>query len=153
MPVQTTDTANVLIANTYTVIVTDSLGCDTTEIIVITEPAILTATISSVTQVSCKGAGDGQATVTAAGGTTAYTYSWNTVPVQTNATATGLVPGTYIVTLTDNQGCDTTDSVTITEPDTFVATITTVNHVSCNGADDGLATVTVTGGTGMVVHE
>ncbi len=50
------------------------------------------------------------------GGTQPYTYSWVTTPVQTTATASGLAAGTYNVTATDNNGCTSTQSVTITEP-------------------------------------
>ncbi len=42
-----------------------------------------------------------------------YTYSWNTVPVQTTQTATGLAAGTYTCTITDGQGCTKTQSVTV----------------------------------------
>ncbi len=45
---------------------------------------------------------DGTATVTASGGSLPYTYSWSTSPVQT--TATGLAPGSYTATVTDNAG-------------------------------------------------
>ena len=145
-PVQTTDTATGLIAGTYILTLTDFYGCDTTANITITEPDTLMASISS-TNVSCFGNGDGEATVTASGGTSSYTYSWNTTPIQTTAIATGLVPATYTVIVTDNQGCDTTADVTITEPDTFITTITGINDVTCNGFDDGEATAAVTGGT------
>ena len=56
---------------------------------------------------------NGTATVVASGGTPAYTYSWNTSPVQTTATATGLAAGTYNVTVTDHNGCTVTSGTTI----------------------------------------
>lgn len=62
------------------------------------------------------GACNGTATVTPVGGALPYTYSWNTTPVQTTATATGLCAGTYTATVTDATGCLTT---------TVVSTITT----------------------------
>jgi gliding motility-associated-like protein len=44
-------------------------------------------------------------------------YSWNTVPVQNNATATNLAAGNYTVTATDNGGgCIVSTSVQINEP-------------------------------------
>ena len=45
-----------------------------------------------------------------------YTYSWNTIPIQTTQTATGLSPGIYIVTVTDATGCVSTATVTLTNP-------------------------------------
>ena len=92
-----------------------------------------------------------EATVTPVGGTPAYTYSWNTFPVQTTPTATGLSAGTYDVTVTDVNGCDTTVSITLTEPVLLTAiTVVTSDYngqdVRCNGASDGEAAVTATGG-------
>lgn len=58
----------------------------------------------SSTPVSCLGS-DGTATVNASGGFPGYTYSWNTNPSQTTATATGLEPGFYDVSVDDADGC------------------------------------------------
>lgn len=76
----------------------------------------LTAVISSVTNPSCNGANDGSATVTAHGGSLPYTYSWNTSPVQTTATATNLHAGTDTVKVTEGLGCSYTVAVTLTQP-------------------------------------
>ncbi|MCK7460592.1 MAG: SprB repeat-containing protein [Sphingobacterium sp.] len=75
-----------------------------------------------------------------AGGTGAYTYSWNTTPVQTTQTATGLVAGTYIVTVTDANNCTQTASVTITQPAAALAISTFKVNVSCFGGTTGSAT-------------
>ncbi|HIO72827.1 MAG TPA: T9SS type A sorting domain-containing protein, partial [Flavobacteriales bacterium] len=58
---------------------------------------------------------DGNATVTATGGTSPYTYVWSTSPVQTTSIATGLCVGTYTVTVTDNAGDSVISSVLINE--------------------------------------
>jgi gliding motility-associated-like protein len=68
--------------------------------------------IPSQTASDCAGP-NGTATVTVTGSSAPYTYSWNTVPVQTTGTATGLPPGTYTCTITDANGCITTQQVTI----------------------------------------
>ncbi|UPT68693.1 MAG: Ig-like domain-containing protein [Sphingobacteriales bacterium JAD_PAG50586_3] len=102
-----------LTAGSYVVTVKDANGCTTTVSITITQPnAPLSATISNSVDV-CFGYAVGSATVSPSGGTTPYTYSWNTVPAQTGATATGLAASSYIVTVTDSNGCTTTASVTI----------------------------------------
>jgi hypothetical protein len=69
------------------------------------------------TDISCQpGAANGMATVTGlTGGTAPYTYHWNTFPVQTTATASGLRPGTYTVTVTDAKGCSRALPVTVTK--------------------------------------
>jgi gliding motility-associated-like protein len=69
----------------------------------------------SSTPTSCAGICDGTATATVgAGGVGPYTYSWNTVPVQTTQTATGLCAGTYTVSVTDATGCVATGTVNVT---------------------------------------
>lgn len=146
-PNQTGPTASNLPAGTYAVIVTDANGCFVSVAVCITQPASgLTATISSQTNVSCTG-NNGSATVAASGGTAPYTYSWNTTPVQTSATANNLASGTYIVTVTDSAGCTATASVTIQPANTMTLTISAQTNVSCSGNNNGSATVSVSGGT------
>ncbi|WP_276134909.1 T9SS type B sorting domain-containing protein [Polluticoccus soli] len=144
-PVKTTATATGLAAGTYTVTVTDNKGCVTTAIATVGQPTALSASTTK-TDVSCNGGNNGTATVTASGGTSPYTYSWNTSPAKTGATATGLSAGTYTVTVTDNKGCVTTATATIGQPAAVSATISKTN-VSCNGGSNGTATVTAGGGT------
>ena len=152
-PAQTNATASSLAPGNYTVTLTDDNGCifNTTPAVTITEPTVLTATISSSTDPSCFGFSDGNATVTGSGGTAAtdYTYSWNTTPVQTTAIASNLVAGNYTATVTDDNGCSATDNIAITDPSELAATMGIPTMVSCNGAipADGSVTVTASGGT------
>ena len=73
---------------------------------------------TSVTDVTTNGGSDGTATTNPVGGTIPYSYQWNGIASgQSTATATGLVAGTYCVTVTDNNNCTFTDcGITITEP-------------------------------------
>ncbi|VVV02359.1 hypothetical protein FVB9532_03658 [Mesonia oceanica] len=144
---QTTATATGLAAGTYNVTVTDDNGCTDTASVTITEPAALTASAIVDTNVNCNGGTNGQATVAAVGGTAPYTYLWDDNDAQTTATATGLAAGTYTVTITDDNGCTDTASVTITEPVTLTASTTVDANVSCNGESNGQATVSAVGGT------
>ncbi|MBP7496096.1 MAG: hypothetical protein KA792_00325 [Bacteroidales bacterium] len=145
----TTATINNLTAGTYTVTITDKNGCTTTISTVITQPSgILTASITAKSDVTYFGGNNGSATVKASGGTSPYTYLWNTIPAQTNATATNLTAGIYTVTVTDNNGCTTTVNVTINQPsDPLTSTITSKEDVLCFGGNNGSATVTANGGT------
>ena len=119
---QVTNPAINLTAGTYTVSVTDANLCMVTASVIITEPAeSLQAIITSQTNVTCFGYSDGNATVTAAGGTMPYTYVWNTTPVQTTSTASNLVAGTYTVTVTDSNNCTANYSVTLTQPPSILA--------------------------------
>src|SRR3990172_1154556 len=99
--------------------------------------------------VSCKGENDGSATVTPSGGTPAYTYSWNTNPVQTDSTATGLTAGFYNVTVTDAAGCISITSATISESDSTIVTLTADTTI-CIG-DSVTISVSATGGTAPYV--
>ncbi|MFH0866137.1 MAG: T9SS type A sorting domain-containing protein [Bacteroidota bacterium] len=76
------------------------------------ECSTITLAMSAV-DASCSTCSDGTATATVSLGLAPYTYSWNTAPVQTTATATGLLPETYMVTITDNNGCVLADSVVV----------------------------------------
>lgn len=134
-----------LMAGTYTVTVTDASGCTDTEIVTITEPTALVASIGSSTNVLCNSGSNGSATATASGGTAAYTFLWSNG--SSTATVTGLSAGTYTVTVTDANGCTDTDIVTISEPAALVANVTSSNNASCNGSNDGAATASAAGGT------
>ncbi len=147
-PVQTTATATGLIAGTYIVTVTDAKGFTDTETVTITQPAAaLVAAIGTPTNVYCFGLNTA-ATASATGGTTAYSYSWNTSPVQTTATASGLIAGTYTVTVTDAKGCINIETVTITEPAAaLTASISSQTNVDCFGNSSGIVTIAGANGT------
>ncbi|MBI2966415.1 MAG: hypothetical protein HYY40_01200 [Bacteroidetes bacterium] len=110
---QTTSIATGLNANTFTVTVTDSKGCSATASATITQPGPL-STANAVTDNNCNGGNTGSITTTPAGGTAPFGYTWT--GGQTNATATGLIAGTYTVTVTDSKGCTATASSTVTQP-------------------------------------
>ncbi|MEW6469046.1 MAG: gliding motility-associated C-terminal domain-containing protein [Bacteroidota bacterium] len=143
---QTTQTATGLCAGTYTVTVTDAMSATATATVTITQPAPLVAGVNPITNVSCNALCNGSATATASGGTPGYTFSWNTSPAQSAATATGLCAGTYIVYLTDANGCSDTQSVVITQPPALVLSSTQVN-ICCFSSCTGSASVSASGGT------
>ncbi|KAF2518378.1 hypothetical protein EYY60_00165, partial [Flavobacterium zhairuonense] len=142
----TAATATGLTAGTYTVTVTDANACQTTQSFTISQPTVLNATPVAQTNIACYGGSTGSATVTGTGGTGAYTYSW-APSGGTAATATGLAAGTYTVTVTDANGCQDTQSFTITQPGAALSATTATTAVSCFGGSNGTASVTVSGGT------
>jgi len=135
-----------LVAGTYTVTVTDINGCTKTKSTVITQPATTLVINSSQTNVRCYGLATGVATVAPAGGSTPYSYSWNTVPVKTTASITGLASGIYTCSVTDAIGCTKTLVVTITQP-TDITVFQTQTNVTFPGGNNGSASVSVSGGT------
>jgi large repetitive protein len=148
---QTLVTATGLSASTYTVTVTDNNGCTQTASATVGNLNGETATIGPITQISCFGGANGTITVNVVGGTGPYTYLW-TPSNQTLATATGLSANTYVVTVTDANGCTSVATTTLTQPSQLQATMGIPTNVLCNGGNTGSATVTVTGGTGPYTY-
>jgi predicted esterase len=113
-------------AGTYTYTVTDAKGCSAPRTITISQPAAPSAIILAMGKqdVSCYGNNNGSVTVTPSGGKAPYTYSWNSSPVQTTATATNLTAGTYTVTVKDANNSTVTGSVTISQPEALMLSVT-----------------------------
>jgi gliding motility-associated-like protein len=151
-PVQTTEDINGLGAGTYTVTVTDQNNCTTTASVTITEPSQALSASTTQVNVLCNGNTTGSIDLTVIGGTGPYTYLWNTSPVQTTEDINGLGAGTYTVTVTDQNNCTTTASVTITEPSQALSASTTQVDVLCYGNTTGSIDLTVTGGTGSYTY-
>ena len=101
-------------ATSYSVIVSIGSCADTTNCTVNVFPAPVVTT-NGVTQVSCNGGNDGSAVITVNGGTSPYMYNWSPTG-GTNAGATGLNAGTYVITVTDAKGCSQVQTITISEP-------------------------------------
>ena len=141
----------------YTVTVTDANGCIDSETITVTEP--LEYVSSYVTNVynsfgvSCNGSTDGSIDVTVVGGTS-HSYLWSTGATTEEEDSIGA--GTYVITATDTNGCPTTQTVTITEPDSLLSTYTTSDwngyDIQCSGGDNGEITMGVTGGVDFLPY-
>lgn len=142
---QGTPNVSGLNAGVWSVTIEDPLLCDTTLTFVITSPPQLTANASVIANVSCFGDCDASAQVVVNGGTPGYTISWNDPGLQSGLVASGLCDGNYIVTITDQNLCDVTDNITITEPGPFLLD-TSYSNIDCFGACDASATVTMLGG-------
>ena len=141
----TTQTLSGVTAGPYTVVITDSIGCEASGSVVISEPTELSVTTTVVDEQTFGGC-DGSATATASGGTPPYSYDWS--DGQTTATASNLCPGTYTVTVTDANGCEETITITVNELlCTGFSVAVNTDGLSCFEAGDGSATAVVTGGT------
>jgi len=134
-----------LAANTYNVVVTDSNNCAASTNVVITEPGALIITLTP-TDVSCFGGSDGSISSSINGGTPAYTYLWSDNNNQTTATATNLMLGAYIVTITDSRGCSASAATNVFEPGQLTVSATST-QVSCFGSVDGTITANALGGS------
>lgn len=108
----------------YTVVVTDNLGCSKSQTIAISEPnAVLTSVITQQTNLNCNNISTGLAEVTATGGNAgAYTYSWSPSGGN-NSVASNLAAGSYTVLITDSKNCTSTSTVSLTQPAALASSI------------------------------
>ena len=124
-----------LVSGTYSYTVTDANSCTANTTITITQPSALAVTAVVSTAIPCSG-GQGVVTVSAVGGTLAYSGTGNFT----------VSAGTHTFPVTDGNGCTDSDMIMVTQPNPLVATASVVSTIDCNG---GQATVSViaSGGT------
>jgi hypothetical protein len=133
----TTEDLSGLIAGTYSGTITDANGCTNSGSVIITEPTALALTY---VQVNVTTGNNGSIDLTVSGGTAPYTFAWSNSA--TTEDVNGLVPGDYIVTVTDANACTATASVTLIDAANCQLTATTtVTNVLCFGGNTGSATV------------
>jgi hypothetical protein len=131
----TTEDISGLTAGNYSVTVTDANGCTASTSVTITEPDVLVVTATPGT-ILCNG-GTTSVVVSATGGTSAYTGT---------GTINNVGAGTYTYTVTDENGCSASTTITIGQPDAIVVTATP-GTILCNGGTTSV-TVGAVGGTG-----
>jgi gliding motility-associated-like protein len=129
-------------------------GCATSEAVVLAEPAVFTADAVVTTNyngfgVSCNGFTNAAIDLTITGGAGGNQIVWNNGALTEDIS--GIGAGAYTVTVTDVNGCQVADAVTVTQPLLMVtggAASTNYNEyeVSCFGSADGAIDLTVAGG-------
>ena len=143
---ETTVKALGLSAGLHSVTVTDSKGCKTTCDVTISQPGVLSCSISQDAPAKCFSDSNGKATVTAIGGNGEYTYLWDNS--ETTAQAVALNAGNHTVTVTDKLGYKTSCEVSIGQPQAALSiTATNLNNNNCVSCNNGLINITVSGGT------
>lgn len=131
-------------ADTYTVIVTDTLGCKDSASITINQPTQALSATATINQVLCNSQNQGSISLATTGGTLPYFYSWSNGA--SSAQIDSLTAGEYSVTITDALNCQWSDSYTITEP-TMLLAETDIRPVACKGGNTGELRVLPSGGT------
>jgi hypothetical protein len=136
---------NNLAPGIYHVVVSDARPCIDTLTFEIQEPAPVSS--SFVAQnASCFGATDAQVAATATGGNGTYTFELNS-SVSNSGVFDQLAPGSYILSVTDANGCSAPDqSIQLTEP-TALSLAITITYATSATSFDGMALATVSGGT------
>ncbi|WP_291285572.1 PKD domain-containing protein [Flavobacterium sp.] len=133
----------------YTLTVKDNGNCPFIKTYKITEPELFQ--FSAVkNDISCFGLNDGNIRLSVKGGTQPYTYVWTkngkSYPATTEYTD-NLKPGTYGVTITEVNGCNTLKgSYTIEEPPVLKASLIQQTNVLCYGNATGEIEIKATGG-------
>lgn len=131
-------------AGIYDVLIKDANQCENRLQAVIVRASPPVASIQS-TQPSCHGQSDGSISITATGGTPAYSYFW--IPsVSSSSSAANLPEGSYKVIVTDNKGCTDTVSTQLIQPSPLQVSFD-ITHPGC-GASNGALFAVVSGGTG-----
>ncbi len=134
-----------LAEGTYEVTVTDSNNCTLIESVTIEEPDELIVSIDQVEDISCFGESDGEVSLDVDGGTGAYTYQWSNGGEEDSIEE--LEAGQYSVIITDENGCTTSTSITIIEPDPITANIIVLESIPCEENGMGMLEVIAEGGT------
>lgn len=144
--INTQNRANLAPGN-YSVTITDAHTCTATvaSVLTVTQPGAPLSTVTTTTDVTCFGIGNGSISLSVAGGTPAYYYQW--AGGVTTQNRTNLSPGTYTVSISDDYGCSISATATIQQPASPLNVTGVVNNVNCFGGNTGSITQTVTGGT------
>ncbi|HPF51382.1 MAG TPA: Ig-like domain-containing protein, partial [Draconibacterium sp.] len=120
---ETTQDLADLPAGTYSIVITDSIGCTWDSPFVITEPTEIQITLDAITDVLVNGTSTGSIEVSVSGGTPGYTYEWTDAAgtvVGTDEDLYNQPAGDYTLTVTDANNCVSSDTYTITEPEITV---------------------------------
>ncbi len=135
----------------YSVLVTNpENGCTSTANLTVIQNPVVSAQISTLTDVLCFGALTGGASVAVSGGNGSYTYLWSN-----NATTpaiTGVASGDYSVTITDGEQCTASATATVNQPDQLFANAVATPE-SANGANDGTASANPSGGVAPYTYK
>lgn len=140
------DSTFTLPAGTYNFNVIDTNGCFKDSVIVISEPAVLTATYAD-SAVKCNGDANGIiSVVSVAGGTGPFTYSFDSNPYGTDSTQSNFATGPHTVSIRDANGC-TKDTVIVVADRAPIFGVYADSAVLCGGTNGIISVVAVSGGT------
>ncbi len=148
----TTSAITGLAPGSYCVSATDANGCVFSGCAIVAQFGCTGQALTlSGENVSCAGAGDGTAQVSATGFADPVSYAWadaTGATIGTGSTVGNLSAGVYSVSLTDANGCASIESIEITEPTVLSVEILIQNNLECAGLNDGSISIGGAGGTG-----
>ena len=115
--------ANALAAASYTVSISDALGCTTENAITLNEPPVLAPDLMPF-PVRCFGEKNGAVSVEIAGPTAPYEFSFNESSFTNNNYFENLPAGTYPIVLKDINACEWSGNIVVDEPELLRLNIT-----------------------------
>lgn len=133
-----------LLAGTYKIIVTDYYNCSVEQEYILTQPSLLTSSVSKITNVDCKNEATGSIQINVSGGVPSYDFEWLHGAISQNVE--NLLAGDYSVIITDKNNCTTTSVASIIEPQQLQAAIEVSKPISCYKGSDGELFANITGG-------
>ncbi len=142
---QTSGTFTGLTAGTYTVTLTDTMGCTTDTTLTISQPTPVQFSSISTTPSACNVL-NGTITVTASGGTPGYTYAIGASAFQGSGSFNNLGTGTYVVKAKDANGCEIDTTVAVLGVNSPQIDSITTQSPSCPAATDGSFTIHASSG-------
>jgi gliding motility-associated-like protein len=146
------------LSNNFQLITTDNIGCKDTLSESYFSPYPLSSEIlytSNYTgfNISCFGLNDGSAEIQILGGIPPYSVQWSTSPPQFGFNANNLYAGEVELLIIDENNCQISDTANLTEPTPLVGTLDILSdyngfEISCYQGDDGIISLTASGGVG-----
>ena len=137
-------------AGNYTIMVEDNEGSSTEIVVDILEPNPFFTSVTILEEVSCIGAADGEVDIAVAGGNGNFDFDVPGQGLTSDSKLTGLAAGEYVITVTDDEGCEAFIDFELDAPDTLRLLVDTLITVGCYGDSNGSIEVESSGGTGFV---
>merc|ERR1711991_303616 len=132
-------------AGTYKLTVVDAYGCSDENIeVTVAEPPVITASITSVTNIESFGLSSGAIDLSIDGGVKPYKYSWSNGA--TTQDISGVPAGNYSVFIVDANQCEVNLNATVTQPPQLNVLVESVQSILCSGNNTGAINVSVSGG-------
>jgi gliding motility-associated-like protein len=134
-------------AGTHVVHVKDANNCTKDTSIILVDSMIMQLQATLTTPVSCFGDANAVITLTGSGATAPYTYALGNGTYGVSNIFNNLGVGTYTFKAKDNNQCEKSTNITITQPAVLAITTVGLTHINCHGLSTGAITVNAQGGT------
>ncbi len=137
----------------YTISISDQNACTLdTSVLILAPPPIVVNNINLTDVSGCYGDSNGVVSVSGSGGTGSITYSLNGSAYQSSGTFSGLLAGSFTITIKDANDCTLDTVVSLSEPAPILITSELLTPITCNGASDGAIEILASGGTDPVIY-